>query len=87
MTTFFLIIRETRRERVLFNREKAIKAAEKQKKIQEKIKELERKEIEEQIRLNGCPVKNAENCFYEHLRKTKEAREEKYRRINSSTLS
>lgn len=71
---------------MLYNREKAIKAAEKQKKIQEKIKELERQELEQQIKLNGCPVKNAEMNYYEYLKKTRQAREEKYKRINSSAL-
>ena len=80
-------LRETRRERVLYNREKAIKVAEKQKKLQEKIKELEKKELEEEIKTKGCPIKNAEKYFYEYLKKTKDARKEKYKRINSSALN
>lgn len=82
----FIFPRETRRERVLFNRDKAIKVAEKQKKIHEKVRELEKKELEDQIKKNGCPIKRADKNFFDHLKKMTEERKEKYNRINSAVL-
>ena len=82
----FIFPRETRRERVLFNRDKAVKVAEKQKKIHEKVKELEKKEMEDLIKKNGCPIKRAEKNFFDHLNKMTEERKEKYKRLNSAVL-
>jgi len=59
--------RELRRERILFNREKAIKVAQKQKELQARFKELEKQEQEKLKAEKGCPIKRAEKMFYEHI--------------------
>ena len=47
---------------------------------------MEQKELEDLIKKNGCPIKNAEKKFYDHLKKTSDARKEKYLSINSAVL-
>ena len=46
--------RETRRERILFNRDKAIKVLEKQKAMAQKTREFEKKQAEELLRKKGA---------------------------------
>ena len=69
--------RETRRERILFNRDKAIKVAEKQKIMAAKTREFERKQQEELLLKQGCPIKKAEKAFFEHIAKVTAERVER----------
>lgn len=66
--------RELRRERILFNREKAIKVAEKQAEIKLRMQEMEKQEEEKQKLAKGCPIKRAETLFYEHLATVRQER-------------
>ena len=72
-----MLLRETRRERILDNRNKAILVAQKQKGIIERAKEMEKKAEEEKILKYGCPKKKAEDKFYEVIAKIKKEREAK----------
>ena len=50
------------------------------------MRELEKKELEDQIKKNGCPINRADKNFFDHLKKMTEERKEKYNRINSAVL-
>ena len=69
----------------MFNQDKALKVKEKQLKMQAKAKELEKKALEEQIRKNGCPIKNAEVAYFNHLKQMSKELEAKLKKINSCT--
>ena len=69
--------RELRRERILFNREKAIKVAEKQKEAQRRAREVEKLEQEKLMEAKGCPIKRAEKMFYEQIAQIRSERGEK----------
>ena len=70
--------RETRRERILYNREKAIKVAIKQKAMAARTKEFERIQKEELLKKSGCPIKRAEKIFFEHIARRTAERTERY---------
>ena len=70
-------LRETRRERILENRTKAIKVAEKQAALVAKRKEGENKQNE--LSQKGCPIAKAEKAFYESIERTKKERDSKAR--------
>ena len=78
--------RETRRERILFNREKALKVAEKQKAMAAKTREFERKQQEEFLLKNGCPIKRAERQFFEHIAKVTAERVERENELRNASL-
>ena len=69
------ICRETRRERILENKSKAIKAAERQAALIAKRRESEKKKDEERLLQNGCPIKKAEKAFFDSLENTRRERE------------
>ena len=79
-------LRETRRERILFNRDKAIKVAEKQKAMAAKTREFEKKQQEELLLKQGCPIKKAEKAFFEHIAKVKAERTEREKELRNATL-
>ena len=79
-------LRETRRERILFNREKAIKVAEKQKAMAAKTREFERKQQEELLIKQGCPIKKAEKAFFEHIAKVTAERVEREKELKNASL-
>ena len=81
-----ILFRETRRERILFNREKAIKVAEKQKAMAAKTKEFERKQQEELLLKQGCPIKKAEIAFFEHIARITEERVERAKELKKASL-
>ena len=83
-TVYFF--RETRRERILFNREKAIKVAEKQKAMAAKTREFERKQQEELLIKQGCPIKKAEKAFFEHIAKVTAERVEREKELKNASL-
>ena len=58
----------------MFNRDKAIKVAEKQKAMLAKTREFEKKQQEELLLKQGCPIKRAEKVFFEHIAKVKAER-------------
>ena len=66
--------RETRRERILDNRNKAIKIKEKQRAIFEKTKEFEKIREEEKLKKFGCPIQRAEKRFFESIEQTMKER-------------
>ena len=70
-------LRETRRERILDNRNKALKIAEKQKAILEKTKLFDKQREEEKLKKFGCPIKSAERKFFESIEQTMKDRESK----------
>jgi hypothetical protein len=70
-----LLNRETRRERILDNRNKAIKIKEKQRAILEKSKEFEKIREEEKLKKFGCPIQRAEKRFFESIEQTMKERE------------
>ena len=78
--------RETRRERILFNRDKAIKVAEKQKIMAAKTREFERKQQEELLLKQGCPIKKAEKAFFEHIAKVTAERVEREKELRNASL-
>ena len=78
--------RETRRERILFNREKAIKVAEKQKAMAAKTREFERKQQEELLLKQGCPIKKAEKIFFEHIERITAERVEREKELRKASL-
>ena len=78
--------RELRRERILFNREKAIKVAQKQKELKEKSRELELLELEKVKEAKGCPIQRAEKLFYEHLAKVRLERGEKQQMLKATEM-
>ena len=84
--TSSLCFRETRRERILFNREKALKVAEKQKAMAAKTREFERKQQEELLIKNGCPIKKAEKQFFEHIAKITAERVEREKELRNASL-
>ena len=71
------MFRETRRERILDNRAKAMLVAEKQKSITEKREEEKKKNEEEMLAAHGCPKLKAEKNFYETIARIKKEREAK----------
>ena len=70
-----ILVRETKRERILENRTKAMKVAEKQKLLLAKRREGEKKNAEDELSKNDCPVARAEKAFFKSLERTKEERE------------
>ena len=84
--TMLTCVRETRRERILFNRDKALKVAEKQKAMLAKTKEFEKKQQEELLLKQGCPIKRAEKAFFEHIAKVKAERTEREKELRNATL-
>ena len=81
-----VLSRETRRERILFNREKALKVAEKQKAMAAKTREFERKQQEEFLLKNGCPIQRAEKSFFEHIAKVTSERVEREKELRNASL-
>ena len=95
--------RETRRERILFNRDKAIKVLEKQKAMAQKTREFEKKQAEELLRkkgapstslycglvntvITGCPIKRAEQNFFEHIERVTAERVEREKELRNASL-
>ena len=70
-----MIFRETRRERILENRAKAIKVAEKQAALVSKRKEGENKAEEEKLLKDGCPIAKAEKAFFDNINRRRMERE------------
>ena len=69
------MFRETRRERILENRAKAIKVAEKQAAMVSRRKEGEKKAKEEKLLKEGCPIAKAEKAFFENINRRRKERE------------
>ena len=69
------MVRETRRERILDNRSRALQVARRQQANLEKARIMERKSEEEKLAKYGCPKKKAEHSFYETIAKIKRDRE------------
>ena len=63
-----------------------MKAAVKQKEIAARIKELEKKQKEELLKKNGCPIKRAEKQFYDHIAKITAERTEKENELRNTTF-
>ena len=80
------MFRETRRERILFNRDKAIKVAEKQKAMIAKTKEFEKIQQEELLAKKGCPIKRAEKLFFDHIAKITAERIDTANSLKNATL-
>ena len=69
---------ETKRERILENRQKALKIAEKQAELAIKRKEGEKRLEEERLKKYGCPIQKAEIAFFDTINKMKKERERKF---------
>ncbi|XP_023322611.1 dynein intermediate chain 2, axonemal [Eurytemora carolleeae] len=74
--TMEMFDRETRRERILVNRKKALKVEESQKKIYAKARHFQKQEEEEKRKRAGCPVKKAEMEYFRILEQVKEERKQ-----------
>jgi hypothetical protein len=75
--------RELRRERILFNRDKAIKVAMKQQELQQRSRELEKQEQAKLKESKGCPKQRAEKVFYEHIARVRIERGAKHLALKS----
>jgi hypothetical protein len=71
--------------RILYNREKAIKVASKQKAMAAKTKECERI-LQEELKKNGCPIKKAEQLFYDHIARKTADRTEKEKDLRNAAM-
>ena len=67
--------RETKRERILENRTKAIKVAEKQAALLAKRKKEEMMNAQQEVSKENCLIAKAEKIFFESIERTKKNRQ------------